>query len=173
MGPLMSDGQHSVSFTALYGGHHTWLQRWLYRRLGCREAAADLAQDTFVRVLAKPALDEVKQPRAYLSTIARRLIFDRHRRRKLEQAYLESLAHLPAAHAPSEEQRWMILDTLQRLDRLLMQLKPRVRQVFLHAQLDDMSCPKIAEQLGVSRATVERDLAKAMGVCYRLRHARG
>ncbi|MNJ66966.1 putative RNA polymerase sigma factor FecI [compost metagenome] len=126
-----------------------------------------------MRLLKARHAHPLKQPRAYLSSIARGLMIDQFRRRALEQAYLESLAHLPAAHAPSEEQRWMILDTLQRLDRLLMQLKPRVRQVFLHAQLDDMSCPKIAEQLGVSRATVERDLAKAMGVCYRLRHARG
>lgn len=157
----------------LYQQHHSWLNTWLRCRLGNAADAADLAQDTFVRLLKARHAHPLKQPRAYLSSIARGLMIDQFRRRALEQAYLESLAHLPAAHAPSEEQRWMILDTLQRLDRLLMQLKPRVRQVFLHAQLDDMSCPKIAEQLGVSRATVERDLAKAMGVCYRLRHARG
>jgi len=157
----------------LYRTHHSWLNTWLQRRVGFHAHAADLAQDTFVRLLKARHAHPLKQPRAYLSSIARGLMIDQFRRRALEQAYLESLAHLPAAHAPSEEQRWMILDTLQRLDRLLMQLKPRVRQVFLHAQLDDMSCPKIAEQLGVSRATVERDLAKAMGVCYRLRHARG
>ncbi len=36
----------------LYQDHHGWLQGWLRRRLGCAENAADLAQDTFARLLA-------------------------------------------------------------------------------------------------------------------------
>ncbi|SDI93890.1 Sigma-70, region 4 [Pseudomonas delhiensis] len=35
----------------LYAGHHHWLLGWLYRRLECHQQAADLAQDTFVRLL--------------------------------------------------------------------------------------------------------------------------
>jgi len=31
--------------------HHGWLRGWLRRRPGCHEPAADLAQDTFTRVL--------------------------------------------------------------------------------------------------------------------------
>lgn len=155
----------------LYRTHHSWLNGWLRGRVGCAANAADLAQDTFVRLLKARHSQPLKEPRAYLSSIARGLMIDQFRRRALEHAYLESLAHLPPEAAPSEEQRWIILDTLERLDRLLMELKPRVRQVFLHAQLDDMSCPKIAAHLGVSRATVERDLATAMAVCYRLRYA--
>lgn len=98
-------------------------------------------------------------------------MIDQLRRRALEQAYLESLALLPEHEVPSEEQRLLILDTLERLDQLLDQLNPRVRQVFLLAQLDDMSCPQIAAHFGVSHATVERDLAKALAACYRLRYA--
>ncbi|MNV88294.1 putative RNA polymerase sigma factor FecI [compost metagenome] len=98
-------------------------------------------------------------------------MIDQFRRRALERAYLESLANLAEAEAPSEEQRLVILDTLERLDRALHQLKPRARQAFLMAQLDGLSLAQIALRLDVSRATVERDLAKALGVCYRLRYA--
>ncbi|WZB75780.1 sigma factor [Achromobacter insuavis] len=35
----------------LYAEHHGWLRSWLRRKLGCPEQAADLAQDTFLRVL--------------------------------------------------------------------------------------------------------------------------
>ena len=38
----------------LYSDHHGWLVGWLRRRLGNPCDAADLAQDTFVRVLGKP-----------------------------------------------------------------------------------------------------------------------
>ena len=37
----------------LYLDHHGWLQGWLSRRMGCTQNAADLAQDTFVRLLSK------------------------------------------------------------------------------------------------------------------------
>ncbi|VVN67048.1 sigma-70 family RNA polymerase sigma factor [Pseudomonas fluorescens] len=166
-----SDTLNPAEVDLLYRSHHSWLNVWLRRRVGCHAHAADLAQDTFVRLLKARHAHPLKEPRAYLSSIARGLMIDQFRRRALEQAYLESLAHMPPNEAPSEEQRWVILDILERLDQLLMQLNPRVRQVFLHAQLDDMSCPKIATHLGISRATVERDLAKAMATCYRLRHA--
>ncbi|WP_066737312.1 sigma factor [Cupriavidus sp. D384] len=36
---------------SLYCDHHSWLKGWLHRRLGSAEQAADLAQDTFVRLL--------------------------------------------------------------------------------------------------------------------------
>ncbi|MFJ4392740.1 sigma-70 family RNA polymerase sigma factor [Pseudomonas soli] len=155
----------------LYQAHHRWLRGWLGARVGCRENAADLAQDTFVRLLKARQASPLKEPRAYLSSIARGLMIDQFRRRALEKAYLESLANLPEQEAPSEEQRLLILDTLERLDLALQRLKPRARQAFLLAQLDGLSLVQIAQRLDVSRATVERDLAKALGVCYRMRYA--
>ncbi|MDH0303154.1 MULTISPECIES: sigma-70 family RNA polymerase sigma factor [unclassified Pseudomonas] len=155
----------------LYQAHHRWLRGWLGARVGCQEHAADLAQDTFVRLLKARQVSPLKEPRAYLSSIARGLMIDQFRRRALEKAYLESLASLPEQEAPSEEQRLIILDTLERLDLALHRLKPRARQAFLMAQLDGLTLPQIALRLDVSRATVERDLARALGVCYRLRYA--
>lgn len=157
----------------LYRTHHSWLQGWLSRRVGCREHAADLAQDTFVRVIKARQTSPLREPRAYLSSIARGLMIDQYRRREIERAYLESIVSLPQQEVPSEECRVLILDALERIDRMLDQLKPRVRQAFLLAQLDGLTCPQIAEQLGVSRATVERDLAKALQHCYRLRYVEG
>ncbi|MBK4989145.1 sigma-70 family RNA polymerase sigma factor [Pseudomonas sp. S36] len=155
----------------LYQSHHAWLRAWLNSRVGCSEHAADLAQDTFVRLLRARQVSPLREPRAYLSSIARGLMIDQFRRRALERAYQESLAHLPEAEIPSEEHRLVILDSLERLDRALHQLKPRARQAFLLAQLDGLSLVQISQCLHVSRATVERDLAKAFQVCYRLRYA--
>ncbi|WP_161864601.1 MULTISPECIES: sigma-70 family RNA polymerase sigma factor [Pseudomonas] len=155
----------------LYREHRSWLHGWISRRVGCRDNAADLAQDVFVRLLrsGKPS-GLLLNPRAYLGSVARGLMIDQYRRRALEQAYLESISHFDEAQAPSEEERLLLLETLEQLDRLLDGLKPRVRQVFLLAQLDGLTCPQIAERIGMSRATVERDLAKALMACYRSCH---
>jgi len=153
---------------ALYIDHHNWLYQWLRRRLGNSCDAADIAQDTFMRLLTRQQKDQVKEPRAYLSTIARGLVVDHWRRRELEQAWLETLAALPEAEMPSPENHALLLEALRQIDQMLDSLKPRMRQVFLMAQLDGLTCPQIALRLGISRSTVERDLATALRACYAL-----
>ncbi|MGK9563787.1 sigma factor, partial [Salmonella enterica subsp. enterica] len=41
-----------MTLSRLYRDHRSWLESWLRRRLGNAWDAADLSQDTFVRVLA-------------------------------------------------------------------------------------------------------------------------
>ncbi|WP_336244495.1 sigma factor [Bordetella avium] len=76
--------------------HYVWLCQWWRRRLDHADEAADLAHDTFLRVLRKPEeISCLRQPRAYLTPIARGLLNDHWRRRSLERAWLEALAQLP------------------------------------------------------------------------------
>ncbi|NYI02288.1 sigma-70 family RNA polymerase sigma factor [Cupriavidus plantarum] len=152
---------------ALYVDHHSWLRGWLHRRLGSAEHAADLAQDTFVRLLNSDRVPaQLDEPRAYLTTVARNLMSNHWRREKLEQAYLEALALAPQDVGLSPEARAMLLETLFELDRLLDGLPPIVRQAFLLSQLDGQTHAQIAEELGISVPTVKRYLVKALQRCY-------
>ncbi|MDR0281117.1 MAG: sigma-70 family RNA polymerase sigma factor [Paucimonas sp.] len=147
---------------ALYVEHSPWLHGWLRKRMGNPCDVADLVQDTFVKVLkARCALD-IREPRHYLSTVAKGLMIDLFRRRSLEQAYLEALANLPPAHVPSAETQAMLFDTLLEMDRLLAGLGARVREVFILAQLDGLPYALVAERLGISLRTVNNHMAKAM-----------
>lgn len=155
----------------LYSEHHGWLKGWLRKKLGCAHSAADLAQDTFVRVLGKrEALAEVREPRAYLTTIARSLLIDQYRRAAIERAYLEALAHFPEQEVPGPEERLLLLDTLVRIDVMLDGLSPKARQAFLLSRLEGMPYTEIAVQLGVSLSSVEKYMAQAVRHCYQLRH---
>lgn len=82
---------------APYSEHHDWLQNWLRGRLDCAADVADLVQDTFLRILFRRELREIGMPRVLLRIIARGLVTDHWRRRKLRRVYLESIAHLPEA----------------------------------------------------------------------------
>jgi RNA polymerase sigma-70 factor (ECF subfamily) len=75
---------------SLYHDHHSWLTGWLRRRLGCPDSAADLAQDTFIRVLSAREPAAIIEPRAFLTTLAKRVLFNHYRRQDLERAYLET-----------------------------------------------------------------------------------
>jgi RNA polymerase sigma-70 factor (ECF subfamily) len=149
----------------LYCEHHGWLNGWLRKRLGNAFDAADLTQDTFVRVIkARSALD-IREPRPYLSRIANGLLIDLFRRRSLEQAYLEALASLPEALQPSLEEQAILLQALVEIDRLLQGLGPKVKQVFMLSQFDGMTYPQIAEHMNISVRSVNNYMAKAMEHC--------
>ncbi|MCP1626745.1 sigma-70 family RNA polymerase sigma factor [Pseudomonas nitroreducens] len=156
---------------SLYSDHHGWLHNWLRGRLGNAADAADLAQDTFLRVLLRPERAELHTPRAFLRTVARGLVIDHWRRQELERAYLDSIAHLPEAQVPSAEDRHTILQLLENIARLLDGLKPKVRSAFLLAQCEGLPHAQIAEELGVSVRSVERYIAEALFHCYQLRYA--
>ena len=167
--PSMTQPGH---FHTLYSGHHHWLQSWLRKKLGCPEQAADIAQDTFVRILAaehERPLQHILEPRAYLTTIAKRLMVDFFRRADLERAYLAELAALPEALQPSPEQRLQALQLLQEMDQMLDGLSPKVRQAWLYSRLDGLKHADIAELMGVSVPRVRQYLARAARQAYLLR----
>ena len=153
----------------LYGAQHRWLVSWLRARLGCSHQAADLAQDTFIRVLlaerTQPVTADLKEPRHFLVTIAKRVMIDSFRRKALENAYLQVLAEQPQAYAISPEERLLIIETLQRLDAMLDGLGRKAKRAYLLSQLQGMPYKEIAEDLQVSVSSVTKYIAKATEHC--------
>lgn len=150
----------------LYVEHHGWLKMWLFKKLSSAADAADIAHDTFVRVLASRSRARIVEPRAFLTTVAKGLVIDQWRRQELERAYKEALQHQPEHLAPSPEAHLLIVETLARIDCLLDGLKPKVRTAFLLAQLEDMPYAAIAERMGVTTRSVERYVAEALFHCH-------
>ena len=156
----------SSNVESLYCSHHRWLQGWLRRKLGDAFSAADLAHDTFLRLLSKDSPPSIREPRALLTTIASGLVLDMRRRQRIEHAYLEALALRPEPQAPSPETRAILIETLVEIDRLLDSLPRSVRQAFLMSQLEGLKQSEIAVRLGVSIPTVKRYVARAVALCY-------
>lgn len=153
----------------LYVDHQGWLNGWLRRQLGCSQKAADLAQDTFVRLLTKDHEPEsIREPRAYLHTIARGLLINYWRRKQIEQAYLDGLALQPEAVMPSPESQALVIETLMQVDAMLARLPPNVRRAFLLSQLHGMTYAAIAVELEVSERMVKKYMAQAMLHCLML-----
>ncbi|MDV7391151.1 sigma factor, partial [Arthrospira platensis SPKY1] len=75
----------SSSVELVYRDNHNWLQGWLRRRLGNASEAADLAHDTFIRLLRSPQqFDSQPAARAYLRVVANGLCIDLWRHREIE-----------------------------------------------------------------------------------------
>lgn len=156
----------SSEFVAdLYSEHHGWLKGWLRRKLGCSHQAADIAQDTFIKLLTAPTLDTLQQPRAYLATVANRLMLDWFRRQTVEQRYLELLASLPEQEQPSVEEQALFREALFEVDRMLEGLGPKVREVFILSQFEELPYAEIARRVGISVRSVNNYMARAMAHC--------
>lgn len=152
----------------LYADHHGWLRDWLRRKIGCPQGAADVAQDTFLRILAsRDALLAMREPRAYLTTTAQRLLIDRRRRERIERVYLAELAAMIGDHdhSPSPEQVLAAVEALEQISIALHGLPAKPRQAFLLHHLDGQPHAAIAAELGVSTRMVQKYLVQALLHC--------
>lgn len=153
----------------LYSDHHSWLYAELRRKLGSAFDAADLAQDTFLRVLSTPPAVEIREPRAFLRTVARGLLVNFLRRRALERAYVEVLLSQPEATYPGPEEQALVVEALVAIDTLLSGLPANVREAFLLSQLQGLRYADIAQRLGVSLSMVKKYMLRALTHCMHLR----
>jgi RNA polymerase sigma-70 factor (ECF subfamily) len=139
--------------------------RYFTRKVG-RDAAPDLLQDAFVRVLGRGPLEAVADPPALLQKIAINLARDFARRRKTETTYVRPGVELD--DAPSEEaapeERMEYERKSRLLDAAVDTLPSRCREVF-ELSMDDMSVGEIAKRLGISDRMVRKHLAHAMRIC--------
>jgi RNA polymerase sigma-70 factor (ECF subfamily) len=174
--PFHRENGPTIATTGLAELHRIHWRRLLrfFARHGARQDAADLVQESFVRLAGARAKGStvIEKPEAYLSTIASNLLRDRAR-----IALSRSLAwHIPtdevplAAHDPiaTLEAR----DQLERLQASLARLSPKTRSIFLAHRIDGMSYKDIANQTGLSVKAVERHMAKAIAHIDRVLRAR-
>lgn len=157
--------------TRIYTDDRPWLLGRLYTRLRNVEDAEDVAGDTFEQLIQTPRLASVREPRALIITIAKRLIWKLWRRRELEAAWLESLFDKGEQFAPSPQEQLAILQTLQQVDQMLDGLSAKARAAFLYSQLDGLTHKEIAAALGVSASMVRQYIAQALQRCYALADA--
>ncbi|MBS1210487.1 MAG: polymerase subunit sigma [Proteobacteria bacterium] len=167
----IADFAHQRQIERLYSEHHGWLRSWLRKKLGNAFDAADLAHDTYLRIMATERVPEPDESRRHLSQIANGLIIDLYRRRQIEAAYLDSLAQLPEQQAPSEEARALVIEALVEIDAILHGIAPKARKALLMCRLDGLSYREIADQLEVSVSSVEKYIAAGLLACHRALHA--
>lgn len=146
---------------------------FLVRRVGNRDLAADLAQESYARVYAAANGRPVSEPRALLYTTARHLIIDHHRRSLVRgamwhDAQADDRDDTEEQAGPQSDQPETILDGRQRLlaiEKALAMLPPRPREAFVLYKIDGLSRPEVARIMGIGVKTVESHLEVAMRAC--------
>jgi RNA polymerase sigma factor (sigma-70 family) len=143
------------------------LHRFLMGHLRNAQDAYDLAQEAYVRYYQLPHADVVQKPRSYLFRVAQNIVYEFRLRRRREGEVLtidSSVFETEARKAidPSNVDPGEELSNAQLLNRVLMQVPPGYRKVLLLHKRDGLSCAQIAQELGLTRRSVEVYLARAL-----------
>ena len=153
------------SVELLYREHADWLRQLLTRRLPAQPTEVDdLVQETWLRA-ARPGGGDIIHPKAFLSQTALNLFRDRQRREKVRDAHGRAVRAAPAAGFASgglSEQE----ATLE-LERIVLDLPEKLRDVFVLSRFRHMSNREIADHLGIAIKTVEWRMGKALELCMR------
>jgi len=150
-------------FDGLYRATLVPLRRYLSRMLGNTSEAQDVAHDAYVRVYPKVQDESARNPEAVLFTTARRLALNKIKRRTIAP-FASGEPHLEnaASATPGVVQQVMARQELQQLEVALAQLPPGCRTVLLLRKIELLSHAEIAERLGLSISTVEKQHARAL-----------
>lgn len=141
-------------FHSLFGQHARGISRALQRRGFDRDVAADLTQDTFLRVIRAAPQDEAPDAlmRAYLYKVARNLGINHARREALfRPVSLDAPEALPAlAAAPDTETVVASREQLRLVRLILLEMPERQRKAFLLHRMCNWPIARIAEEIGLS-----------------------
>lgn len=151
-----------------YVEHNFWLHKWLSKKVGSTFDAADLTQDTFMRLLSKVETEQIVEPRAYLTKIAHGLMVNFLRRRDMEAAYIAAMINFGESQEklfPCTESYLINLEKLVTIDQMLDGLPSKVRKAFLMHKLDGLTYPEIAEEMGMSVISIKKYIARALVHC--------
>lgn len=143
--------------------HAGELLRFFTRQVKCSELAADLRQETWLRFQRRGS-DEVGNLRAFLYRIARNLIID-HLRQQQARPVQEDVPVELASEQPGPEQIVGDGQQLGRLQGILEDLPPHLRQALLWNRLDGLTQKEIGQRLGVSESMAGRYILKALEHC--------
>lgn len=158
------------------------LLNFLSRAVNDRHAAADLAQESYVRVLAlQQSGQHVAEPRALLYRTARNLVIDRHRRSAVrgqvrdseldDAAGAEVFDTLAAPAASEPETAAMSAQAVEAMLAVIAELPLRCREAFILHKFDGLPQAEVARRMGISVTMVERHIRLAMQACRRCQDA--
>lgn len=133
----------------------------LRRTMGSRHDAEDFLQEVFVRVFERlRTLQDPAALRSFVYSIALRALNEELRqksiRSRLTSLFLAPFLRSSVAHVDFETR-----DVLRRIEKVLDRMQPRLRAVFVLRRFEGLELTEIAARLGLSLATVKRDMDKA------------
>jgi RNA polymerase sigma factor (sigma-70 family) len=170
-GDMKAVTRHELLRAAM--AHAPELKRFLKRQVSDATDAQDLMQEVYLAVLKVPRSQTIRQPKAYLFSVASNLAHHHWQRRKgyplhvrLDEVPAEFFqgAH-PAFEVNPSESVAALAERLSHLGERLSELSPNVQAAVVWHHRDGYTCDEIAEKLSVVRHRVKKYLVRGLSHC--------
>jgi RNA polymerase sigma-70 factor (ECF subfamily) len=147
--------------------HEAQLLSYLTQLLGRADLAREVAQDTFEKLHRMYRPQQVLFPRAMLFKVATNFALMHLRRRRLESALISGPAGMEeiADEGAGPDRRALAAEIGQHIIRVIKDLHPSLRKVFIMAQVHGKPRKDIAEALGISEKRVDKRMTRALRQC--------
>ncbi len=152
-------------FERLFADYSQPIYVYVLRMVGDADRAADITQDTFIKVYRKlGTLTDEASTRAWIYRIATNTAIDEMRRRRFVTPMDPSEpGHDRPDRSPGPEEQVIGAAIDERVQRALGRLRPNHRQCLVLSDVEDMSAQQIGEVMGVSYAAARTLLCRARG----------
>jgi RNA polymerase sigma factor (sigma-70 family) len=151
-----------ASFLQLYPDFRSRLRR----RFGSVELADEALNEVYVKLRQSAKPYDVRNIKSYLFRLALNTAVDQRRAAaRLAGASEIEAAMAIADRAPGPQQIAEGRDELAVLEAAIAGLTERRRTILAAARIDGRSCREIAEEMGLSKRTVEMELRHALDHC--------
>jgi len=153
------------AFDVLFERYWSTLYSTAFYYLKDADAASEIVQDIFLRIWGKRHDYEIRSFRNYLTAAARYHIYKKLKARKaIALSYIadyEEVKLLQKSVNEGEEKLYR-LELENTVELSLKQLPKRCREIFILSRNKHFSNEEIAQQLNISRRTVENQLTSAL-----------
>ena len=150
-----NQGQLIANF---YQEYRLELVNFATSRLGNREEAEDLVQDAFIKMMTFEGMINEATVKSFAFTITVNKIKDHLRRRIFRHQMEESKKYEMELQHSNVERVAEYHDTLRIVNQSMEKLSPACAKVYRMSLFDDMTAGDIAEELQVSKRTIESQL---------------
>ncbi len=153
---FQSDNRKLIA--SAYAAHHDELLRFATSRLSCRQEAEDLVQDAFISLIDYEGIISEATVKSFVFIITSNKVRDALRRRVFRRNALAHKLHETERLQASTEQTTLYHEVLSMLHRGIDRLSPACARVYRMSFFDGMAAADIANELHVSKRTVEAQL---------------
>jgi RNA polymerase sigma-70 factor (ECF subfamily) len=153
-----------LAFDQVYELYSHKLFSFVFKILKNEVEVDDIVQEVFVKIWeSRHKLEDYKLLNSYIFTIAYNNSIDLIRKRINNNKYLEYLKNSASINlTPSVITQIEFNELSSQVEKLIANLPDRQKQVYLLHREEGLTYPEIAEQLGISKNTVEIHMVKAL-----------
>jgi RNA polymerase sigma-70 factor (family 1) len=155
----------SQKFNTIFFATKDRLYHFVWKLTQNETDTKDIMQTCYVRLWQKIAtVDDTREVLPLLFTYARNLVIDHLRKKARQRLLMHQLEQdtTPSQAIPQAEQLIHYKERLHQLQSTIDQLPAKRKKIFTLVKQEGLSHQKVADQLGISPATVEKQVGLSL-----------